>query len=618
MNRATTIVVAELALLITGHCILLFVEVLLAIKIGYGIDIGEHSIKLVELRKSKAEVRLASVNILETKITPSQSKDERETATATALGQMLGSANIGKTDPVTIAAPGLSAFIRYVKLPPVTSKRLDQIIGYEAQQQVPFPLDEVIWNYQILKGQSKSETNVILVAIKGEVVEQLLGMINAQGLSPFVIEHRGLGLYNCVAFNREAAEQETKIIIDIGARATDLSIEREGELCWTRSARIGGEDITEVIQKTLHISFEEAEKLKIEKGVVYLSPAEEKSGDETSRRVWEAMQPVVDELLTELQRSISYFHSQLEGTKIDRILLTGGSSRLRNLDRLISEQLGAEVKTLDPLKNITYSPDVLGDEDLRSELGVAIGLAIRSIEEGFSTIDLLPKIVISRRQLQKKKVYLVLSGLSMGLLLTIFSIFATQNCNTTQALLQNISAELTEYEKFESQISAATAKQKKTKSKIDILSNLVAAREYWPIILLELSRVLPDNTHLRSLKVTDKTANVVELKGRTTNFDAVTNLIARLEKSPLFGAVEVVSATPAEGKTEKTEEPRRRGRRGRETATSKESRVAAGAKQTGIDFVLRVTLHGGMQMVEGHVESKLLTGEQRPGSPEGM
>ena len=208
----------------------------MAIKIGYGIDIGEHSIKLVELRKSKAEVRLARVNILETKIIPSQSKDERETATAAALGQMLGSANIGKTDPVTIAAPGLSAFIRYVKLPPVTSKRLDQIIGYEAQQQVPFPLDEVIWNYQILKGQSKSETNVILVAIKAEVVEHLLGMMDSQGLSPFVIEHRGLGLYNCVAFNREAEGQETKIIIDIGARATDLSIEREGELCWTRCA----------------------------------------------------------------------------------------------------------------------------------------------------------------------------------------------------------------------------------------------------------------------------------------------------------------------------------------------------------------------------------------------
>jgi cell division ATPase FtsA len=397
-----------------------------------------------------------------------------------------------------------------------------------------------------------------------------------------------------------------------------LSIEREGELCWTRSARIGGEDITEVIQKTLHISFEEAERLKIEKGVVYLSPAEEKSADETSRRVWEAMQPVVDELLTELQRSVSYFHSQLEGTKIDRILLTGGSSKLRNLDRLVSEQLGAEVKTLDPLKNITYSSDVLGDEELMPELGVAIGLALRSIEEGFSTIDLLPKIIISHRQLQKKKVYLVLSGLSMSLVLGIFSIFATQNCNTTQALLQNISAELTQYEKFESKISAVTAKQKKIKSKIDILSNLVAAREYWPNILLELSRVLPDNTHLKSLKVTEKTANVVELKGRTTNFDAVANLIARLEKSPLFGAVEVIEAGEAEEKTKRAEEPRRRDKRGRGTATREESHVAAGAKQTGIDFVLRVTLHRGMQMVEVLVESKPPTGEQRPRPPEGM
>ncbi len=558
----------------------------MAVKIGYGLDIGEHSIKLVELRKTKAEVRLARVDIVKTEIVPSQSKDEREAAIAVALGQMLGSANIGNTNPVTIAAPGLSAFIRYVKLPPVTPKRLDQIIGYEAQQQVPFPLDEVIWNHQILEGQNKAETNVILVAIKAEVVEHLLGMMNAQGLSPLVIEHRGLGLYNCVAFNRKAAEQETRILIDIGARATDLSIEREGELCWTRSARIGGEDITEVIQKTLHISFEEAEKLKVEKGVVYLSTAEEKSGDETSRRVWEAMQPVVNELLTELQRSVSYFHSQLEGMKIDRVLITGGSSRMRNFHKLVSEQLGAEVETLDPLENITYSPDVLGDEDLKSEIGVAVGLALRSLEEGFSTIDLLPKTVITRRELQKKKAYLVLSGLSMGLLLAIFAVFTTQDCNTTQILLDNIEAELVDYEKFESQISDAAAEQKKTASKINILSSLAASRKHWPNILLELSRVLPDNTHLRSLKVTDKTANVVELKGKTADFDAVTNLIARLEKSPLFGTVEIVSATAKEEKTQTTE---RRGR-GRGTVRREESPTAASAKQTGINFVLRVAL----------------------------
>ena len=563
----------------------------MAVKIGYGIDIGEHSIKLVELRRAKAGVRLARVEVLQTKIVPSQSKNEREAAIAIVLGQMLSSANIGKTDPVTIAAPGLSAFIRYVKLPPVTPKRLSQIIGYEAQQQVPFPLDEVIWNHQILGGKNRSETNVILVAIKAEVVEHLLGMMNAQGLSPFVIEHRGLGLYNCVTFNREAAQQETRIIIDIGARATDLSIEREGELCWTRSARIGGEDITEVIQKTLHISFEEAEKLKIEKGVVYLNPEEERGGDETNRRVWEAMHPVVNELLTELQRSVSYFHSQLEGMKIDSVLITGGSSMMRNFPRLVSEQLGAKVEVLDPLKNITYSMDVLGNEELKSELGVAVGLALRSLGEGFSTIDLLPKTLISRRELQKKKAYLVLSGLSMALLLAVSAIFTSQKANTTEALLENIKEELAQYQTFESQITAAAAKQKKINDKIDILGRLVTAREYWPNILLELSRVLPDNTHLESLKVTDKTENVVELKGKTTNFDAVTNLLARLEKSPLFDAVEVVSAAAAGEKTRTVEEPGRRGR-GRETVRREESRPdTSGTKQTGIDFVLRVTLH---------------------------
>ena len=109
---------------------------------------------------------------------------------------------------------------------------------------------------------------------------------------------------------------------------------------------------------------------------VYLSEDEEKSAEAESKRLWQAMKPVVQEMVTELQRSVSYFHSQLEGGRIDKVLLAGGCSRLRNFDLFLKDQLGTDVKKLDPLKKIAFSPEVFEGEDPESELGVAIGLAL--------------------------------------------------------------------------------------------------------------------------------------------------------------------------------------------------------------------------------------------------
>lgn len=580
----------------------------MAAKSGFGIDIGQDSIKLVQLRQTKTGIQLSRVKVLKTEITPSLARAERENIIAERVSEIIRDVNVGKS-PLTIATPGISAFIRYIKLPPVSQSRLQQIIGYEAQQQVPFPLEEVIWDYQILKTAGKSETTVILVAIKSEVVEKLLNVIGSRGLDASAVEHRPLALYNCVRLNEET-EGDVTIIIDVGATATDLSIEREGELCWTRSARIGGQDITEAIQNAFHTSFEEAEKLKRDKGIIYLSEDEEKSAEGESKRLWEAMRPVVQEMGTELQRSVSYFHSQLEGERIDKVLLTGGCSRLRNFDSFIREQLGTDVKKLDPLKKIAFSPEVLEGEDLESELGVAIGLALRSIGRGFSTIDLLPKVLIVRRELQKKRVYLMLSGLSMALMLGVSATFAVQNHNVMQLQVQNISDELKQYERYDSDIRKIKAEQKKVQKKIDILKALVVSRDYWPNILLEFSRILPDNTVLTSISILDEEKELLELKGRTTDFDAVTHFISCLEQSSFFRSVEVKSAKQVEEIVTGTREPgdvsssmprlrtpRGRSVSGRETRVE-ERRSRAEVRKARVDFLLHVELSSTIPLKE--------------------
>ena len=572
----------------------------MAVKIGYGIDIGEHSIKLVKLTKGKECIRLAAVRTVRSKITSSDNSEKREEKAANAIRELVDSIKIEESATVTVATPGLSAFIRYIKLPPVTSKRLQQIIGYEAQQQVPFPLNEVTWDYQLLEMAGQTETSVVLVAIKSDVVTNLLGTIKSLNIEPSVIEYRPLGLYNCVNFNKEIEPDRITVIIDIGARATDMTIEREGQPCWTRSARIGSGDITESIKKALNIGFEEAERLKIEKGEVYLNEDDENSADEESSRIWHAINPNISEIITELQRSVSYFHSQLEGGKIDRILLTGGGSKLRNFRSLIGQQLNAEVEMLDPFENIAYENEILGGNEFKPELSVAVGLALRSLGGGFSKINLLPKEVISSRELRKKKAYLVLSGLSLALLLAISVVFANDRYHLINLKLENVKSELKNFEGFAAKIKEVTRDHDKYSKKIDIFKNLLAQRDYWPNILLELGKVLPDNAYFRKFSIVDKKENLIELCGITTDYDAVGNILKRFEISPSVVSVEVISAKPVEkiaGSRKKDEDrgSARRGRRGgvqRKKEPEIEEFFPAGIveKPTGIDFVLQVKL----------------------------
>ena len=464
---------------------------------------------------------------------------------------------------------------------------------------MPFPLDEVTWDYQVLEAVGQTETSVVLVAIKSDVVTNLLGTVKSMHIEPSVIEHRPLGLYNCVSFNKEIEHDQITVIIDIGARATDMTIEREGQPCWTRSARIGSGDITESIKKELNISFEEAERIKIEKGVVYLSDEDENSADEDSRRIWHAINPNISEIITELQRSVSYFHSQLEGGKIDRILLTGGGSKLRNFRSLIGQQLNAEVEMFDPFENIAYENEIPGGNEFKPELSVAVGLALRSLGEGFSKINLLSKEVLSSRELRRKKGYLILSGLSFALLLAILAVFANARYSLINLKLENVESELKDFEGFAEKIKKVTEAQDKYSKKIDIFKNLLAQRDYWPNILLELGKILPDNAYFSKLAIVNKEENLIELRGITADFNAVSNVLKRFEASPLVASVEVILAKPVEeiAEPEKKDEDRRVGRRGRrERVQEKEPEIeefsspAVREKTTGINFVLQVKL----------------------------
>ncbi len=542
---------------------------------GFGLDIGQHAVKLVELRKDRSGVHLYRAKVMRTGVSPEMNREERENATSFALRKVLEGVDIGQ-NPLAIATPGLSAFIRYVKLPPVTPQRLKQIIGYEAQQQVPFPLNEVVWDYQVLDVKSEAETNVVLVAIKKDVLSSLIDSVKSCGMEPSFVEHRPLAVYNAVKFNEETGPGEVSVIIDVGERTTDISVERDGELCWTRSARIGSADITNAIAGTFDIPFEEAERIKEEKAVILASPEQEKTADGNTLKLWEAIKTPVTGIVSELQRTINYFQTQLGGMRADKIIITGGLTNIPNIDVLLENVIGADIVRINPLKKISAPAGLLTGIEPGGQLSVAVGLALRSLGEGFSKVNLLPESIISRQELRKKRAYLVLSGVTLALMVGIASIFSAENYSAVKRNVEIVSEELSVYQEYDRLIRDEKRDQERVDKKIEKIRTLVSSFWQWPDFMLEVARVVPEGVNLTGISMgeaaverdgrrrddfyddiydgpmmrrpsparnaVDPEGKKLELRGRAENFDKISALIAMVEESPNFKDVEVVSA----------------------------------------------------------------------------
>jgi len=493
-----------------------------------GLDIGSSSIKVVELKKDKGRIELTRADLIEFPPALKRKEAGEKKRIREALEKALGGPGALKGKAVSIAIHGSSIYISYVKLPPVDTTRIAQIVNYEAQQQIPLPLEEVIWDYQVLKKKAM-DINVVLVATKSELVKELLEEISAFRIEPEVIDCSPLAFYNCLKFNQELSGEETSILLDMGATSTEMSIERGGNLCWTRSISLGGNDLTQAIRKSSELSFAEAEKLKREKEIIGLEDAEKK------KEFSQAIIPVLSRLVNEVERSLTFFRAELGGRNIDRVLLSGGGARLANLDKFLERELGIEVKRISPLKNIRISNgfSFSGRED---SFAVAIGLALRPLTKCASEVNLLPLEISKKKQFRKKKGDLTLSFiLALLIVLTVYA-FAVQDYNLTRNRLAVIEDNLAGYKEYEQPVNALKGEIKVITDKLENLRTITKGKDFWLRVLSEVSRLVPDEVTLSSLS---QEKGILILEGEAPTIQVIRDFVSRLESSPLFGTVEV-------------------------------------------------------------------------------
>src|SRR5437762_10687757 len=249
-----------------------------------------------------------------------------------------------KSGSVNYAVPAQSVFARFVKLPSVEEEKIDRIIAFEAQQNVPVPIDEVVWDYQLVGGGAEEQLQVVLVAIKADLLEGMNAAVEAAGLRPEVIGVATMGLYNAFRYNYSDVT-EPSLLVDIGARTTNLLFMEPGKI-FSRSVPIGGSSITAALGKEFNQTFAAAEARKKQYGFVSLGGAYADPVDADVARMSKIIRSTMTRLHAEIMRSISHYRTQQQGKAPARIYLCGGSSGMPYMREFFQEKLQVPIEKI--------------------------------------------------------------------------------------------------------------------------------------------------------------------------------------------------------------------------------------------------------------------------------
>jgi type IV pilus assembly protein PilM len=372
-------------------------------------DAGSSLLKMAVFAAERNRLQLVDFDVSPISVPPEASLEEKNRILARQMKTSLSLKKV-KSGKILVGMSGQSVFTRFVKLPAVEESKVAQIIRYEAQQQVPFPIEDVEWDHNIIGKTASGEIDIVLVAVKNDVISSFTQECRKAGLDVSVIDAAPLAVYNCLR-HAEQDFAECTAVIDFGAKSADLIIS-EGDDLWARTIPIGGDSITAAIAKELNLDEAQAEKLKQASWVPGTSAGEPPDATEEQRRASSVIASFVSRMYAELSRSIGFYRSQAGHSAVRRILLSGGSCRLRNFKESLSDKLKIDVGWLSPLNRIGIAPGIDRTELNRYSdlLAGAVGLGLRGAEMGRIRINLLPKSIARQRELARKKVLLVTSG----------------------------------------------------------------------------------------------------------------------------------------------------------------------------------------------------------------
>ena len=454
------------------------------------LNLGTHTIGLAEFyAQPNGGLLLNGFRTREILVEPSN-ESARNAQIAVLLREMLGELGING-GRVNYATAAQSVFARFVELPAVEEEKIERIIAFEAQQNVPFPIDEVVWDYQLVGGGAGEQIQVVLVAIKEDLLERVNAAVESTGLRTSIVCVAMMALYNAFRYSYGDLPG-CSLLVDIGARITNLLFMEPGKI-FSRSVAIGGASVTSAIAKEFNEPFAAAEVRKKRRDFAGLGNAATESGDPEMARVSKIVRATMTRLHAELTRSISHYHGQQKGNLPERVYLCGGTTATPYLREFFEEKLQLPVEFFNPLRNVAVSEAVDAAELARSVhvLGEVIGLALRSATTCPIELDLRPRSVVRRQETERRRPFLMLAAACFILGLLAWGVYFWRAATVENRAAARLQEKVDALRRIERQMNEV----RKHTATLDAESTpLVAAihdRNFWPLVLEDLNTRLP-------------------------------------------------------------------------------------------------------------------------------
>ncbi len=442
-------------------------------KTVWGIDIGQCVLKALKLAEVDGQVQVEAIDIVEHPKILSQSGVDSREFIRSALEEFLSRHDVTDSE-VCVSVPGQSSFTRFVKLPPVEPKKIPDIVKFEGEQQIPFPIADVIWRWQTFQEEDSPDIEVGIFAMKRSDINASLEHFSDVSLEVDVVQMEPLALYNFMVYDEQVATDGATLLVDVGTDKTDLVVS-DGARIWTRTIQIGGNNFTESLVKAFKLSFSKAEKLK-----------RTAASSKYARQIFQAMRPVFADLVQEIQRSIGYFTSLHREARFKRLIGLGSGFRLPGLQKFLEQNLSIPVVRIDNYNKLTLGPDVNAPVFAENVLSfaVAYGLAVQGMGAAAVSTNLLPSEIARTKIWGKKKPWFGAAAavLLVACAMPMFRAYSDNSTLKDVSGLRNAKAVVADLGDKQSRISRASSQGRDEEAQAQTILKLFEHRDYWPIL----------------------------------------------------------------------------------------------------------------------------------------
>ena len=501
------------------------------------IDIGSNSIKLIQLEPSTKGGAWRLISHGMATLPPESIVDGQvmnTSAIVESIGTLIAEKGI-KAKNITASVSGNAVIIKRITLPMMTIDELEESIQWEAEQYIPFDINDVNIDVKILENpefMDSSQMEVLLVAARRDLVNERMSLIQQSGFKPFIMDVDAFAVANMFEYCYEDL-QGTIALVNVGSSSVNINILRDGNSIFNRDVSMGGMQFTNEIQRAMSISFEEAEALKVGGG-------EEDQQALIPQEIEDILTSVSESLASEIQRSLEFFRTTSGDGFIDQIYLSGGAAKTPGLLRAIQDQTGIQAEVVDPFRNIDvderqFNPNFL--EDTAPQFAVAVGLALRHEED--NNINLLPKRHTRRQEAMRKEINKAGAGLLLVCFLLGLIHFYYMNTESAVAASNNhLQGQISQNQQDVDRVEALEKEKAALREKLEAIDRL-KLEKVGPVHMLDdLSTACPEKLQVLELS---ENQGVIKLEGISATNQQISKFLSNLDDSDYFADVNLNS-----------------------------------------------------------------------------